>query len=150
MTSSCTSYTHLNYVAKPPLPENHSNTQMSGTGDMGLRVESMAAKNALEHIVGQDSVVRQDPQLLSALESLRGILYRSQHDVVGQPEESTASSSLAESALQTPSPGWEQVRPLLERAESPFATCFGFIYILTDLVHRCQARDVLFVVTRVI
>jgi len=96
---------------------------MPGTGDTGLRLESMAAKNVLEQSFWRDPAVQQDPQLLSALESFRGILNRSQHDAVVQSKGFTTISP-AESSSEAPSPDWEQVRAVLERAESRFATYF--------------------------
>lgn len=94
---------------------------MPATGDTGLRAESMAAKNVFEQTVGRDSAVQQDPQLKSALESLRGIVNRTQLDVSG-PSRGLTATSLAKSASEAPLPDWEQVRALLKRAESPFTT----------------------------
>lgn len=94
---------------------------MRGTGDLGLWSESKTAKAVLEQIVGRDLAVQRDPQLLSALESLRGIVHRSQNDLMGQSKAS-GMNAMAESALESPIPGWAEIKGLLERAESQFTT----------------------------
>lgn len=93
---------------------------MPATGNIELQVESLAAKNALEHAVGRDSAVQQDPQLMSALESLRAIVNCTQLDSSG-PSSGLAATPLAKSVPET-LPTWAQVDEVLSRVESLFAT----------------------------
>lgn len=103
-----------------PHLEDSSNAQTPATGGIGLQVESMAAKNVLEQTIARDYAVQHDPQLILALESLRGIVYRTQLDV-SSASRGLSNASLAKSALEAPLPGWEQVKLVLDRAESEFA-----------------------------
>lgn len=73
----------------------------------------------LEHAVGRDAAVQQDPQLMSALESLRAIVNRIQLDTSSTSKSSAAL--LADAASEAVLPGWEQVKMVLDRGKSMFA-----------------------------
>lgn len=120
----------MDYSANLPYSEDDSNTRMPATGDLGLRAESMAAKNVFEQTVVRDSAVQQDPQLKSALESLRGIMNQTHPDVT-DPSRGLTATSLAKCASEASLPDWEQVRALLKRAESSLTTWFD------TMVHPC-------------
>ena len=115
--SSYNSNTHTSHIANASDPEHDSNVQTPATGAIGLCVESVAAKNAFEHTISQDSTVQQDPQLSSALASLRRIVERTQFDRSASSTDLT-SNSLAKCTLDLHL-GWEQIRTLLKKAEGP-------------------------------
>lgn len=123
-----------------PLGEDY-NGRTPVTGDIGLRVESMAAKNALEQTIGRDLAVQQDPLLMSALESLRGIVNCAQLDA-SDPPIALNTTSLAKSASEAPLPDWEQVRTLLDRAESLSSPPSDLVLHICSLLDRIQAHDV--------
>lgn len=93
-------------------------TDPTPAGDTGTTAESVAAKNVLEQTVGYDPdpAVHQDSDLRTALESLRGIVHRTQLDATGAPRDLTSSASTG-----TASPTLEQAEAVLERLESESA-----------------------------
>lgn len=102
-------------------------------------MESVAAKNAFEHTISQDSTAQQDPQLSSALASLRRIVERTQFDGSASSTDLT-SRSLAKCALDLPHLDWEQIRTLLEKAEG-LLVMSPPLEFSTNIFHRNQTQQ---------
>lgn len=106
-------------LPRPPDQHGPSNShrpaRTAGIGNDGLVTESMAAKSFMEQTVGQDLVVQRDPQLLSSLESLRSIATQFNGHKSKSEVDSWATFAPDPSSLSGVSPGWEQIKPLLER-----------------------------------
>lgn len=96
---------------------NHDQTtQVSAAGDVGVQAESIAATQTLEQTVDRDPILQQDPQLKTALNSLRRIVDCAQSDV----DETLTVKPLSTDASQARPPSWELVKPILERVEGLF------------------------------
>ena len=139
MPTPYSSNTHTSHTANASDPEQDSNVQPPVTGGIGLRVESVAAKNAFEHTISVDSTAQQDPRLSSALASLRRIVERTQSDGSASSTDLT-SNSLAKGALYLPRLDWEQVRTLLEQAEGPLLMRPP-LECSTNIFHRNQTQQ---------
>ena len=133
------SNTHISHTANNSDPEHDSNIQTPATGGIGLRVESVAAKNSFEHTISQDTTAQQDPRLRSALASLRRIVERTQFDGSASTTDFT-SNSLAKGALDLPRLDWEQIRTLLEKAKGPWFMSPPLEFS-TNIFHRNQTQQ---------
>lgn len=132
--SSYSVNTHNSHATHTSDPEDDSTNQTPATGDIGLRVESVAAKNAFEHTINQDRTAQQDPHLSSALASLRRIVERIQYDGSSSSTNLT-SNPLADSALDPSHLDWSQIRMLLEKAGRPLSMPTTF-KILAKIMNR--------------
>lgn len=114
-------------------PHQQSRALASASGDDGLMTESIAAKSFLEQTVGKDPHVQKDPQLLSSIESLRAIAVQP-NGPHGKFEGTWAAFAPDPSSSNAAPPGWEQIKPLVERARRVF-------------IHLTMAPDLSFLLT---
>ena len=101
----------------------------------------MAATSVLEQTVGRDPTIQHDPELTSALKSLRSIVDHNQLDASGSSRGLTATQ-LANAASDVVQPEREQVEALLRRAEGMLTASFTTAGVLANTSDRSQAHDV--------
>ena len=141
--SSHTTNTHLDHAAAATLSisEDDLSSQTPAAGYIGAQAESMAATSVLEQIIGRDPTIQHDPELKSALKSLRSSVDHHQLDAFGSSRGLTATQ-LANAASDVIHPGWEQVEALLRRAEGTLTASFTTAGVLANTFDRSQAHDV--------
>lgn len=109
----------------------------TSTGVVGLRAESVAAKNVVDQTVSRDPAIQKDSQLGAALESLRNIVARTQLDATGPPR----NLPVARYAADARPPGWEQVRAVLKRISSSSIISSNWFSpdLLDDFCRKCNS-----------
>ena len=135
--------THLDDAAAATLSisEDDSSSQTPPAGYIGAQAESMAATSVLEQTVGRDPTIQHDPELTSALKSLRSIVDHNQLDESSSSRRLTAIQ-LANAASDVFHPEREQVEALLRRAEGTLTAIFTAVGVLANKSDRSQAHDV--------
>lgn len=140
---------HVDHAAAVTLSisEDDSSSQTPAAGYIGAQAESVTATSVFEQTLGRDPTVQHDPELISALNSLRRLVVHNQHDASGSSRGLTATR-LANAAPDVLSPGWEQVKALLERAEGTLSASLTTAGVLANTPDRSEAHDVQLATTR--
>ncbi|EMC96618.1 hypothetical protein BAUCODRAFT_483952 [Baudoinia panamericana UAMH 10762] len=119
---------YLPHGAATPLSiiDDNISTQKPATGYIGAPAESLAAMRVLDRHVMRDPMIQHDTELLSALESLRDIVDRTQQDSCG-PSRNCNTTQQSHTVPDCVHPGPEQVEALLKKAESARPVMFHLL-----------------------